>query len=577
MKTNTLLVILCLTSTGITARAELALPHFFSDHMVLQRERAAAVWGTASPNAEVSVSFKGKTASSKADAKGAWRAAIETGAADAKGAELTVAGEGKTLTIKDVLVGEVWLASGQSNMVYTMNRSPDYEALIAKADYPALRFFLAPQVTAAEPQHDIDGEWAASTAKTVPNFSAVAFFFALKLHQELGVPVGVIKSAWGGKPVETFTSREALNTLPGTKVLVDAALNADRTFDQSKAQAAYEAQLKKWEEITAAERQKPAAERKRVAKKPAPPKRPFLTEGQPGVLFDAMINPFVGYTMRGAIWYQGEANAKAGAVPYDQTLPLMIRDWRNRWGDEFSFYFVQLANYHAPSTEPGTPDAWALLQDRMRRSLATTPKTGMAVINEVGEAGNIHPKDKKTPGERLARWALAKDYSRDLIYSGPLFKSSEVRGDAIRVSFDHAGTGLKSRDGGALKRFEIAGADRKWHWADAKIDGTDAVLVNSAEVKQPIAVRYAWASNPTGANLVNSDGLPASIFRTDDWDDVEAKAATSATDARRVEANEIKALNAKLATMDKNTPEWKALRKEVQDRLAKYKASAPAK
>lgn len=568
------------SSLSLTASAELSLPHFFSDHMVLQRERAAAIWGEASANAEVSVSFKSKTASARADDKGHWRAAIETGAADAKGAELSVTSGGKTVTIKDVLVGEVWFASGQSNMVFTMNRAPAYEEMIKQVNEPGLRMFLAPQVTAAEPQGDIAGEWTLATPQTVPGYSAVAFFFALKLHHGLGVPVGVIKSAWGGKPVETFTSREALSTLPGTKALVDAAMKADASFDQATAQSKYETLLKNWEATAAVERKKPVADRKRQAKKPAPPKRPLLTEGQPGVLFDAMINPFIGYTMRGAIWYQGEANAKPGAVPYDQTLPLMIRDWRKRWGDEFSFYFVQLANFHAPSTAPGTPDSWALLQDRMRRILSTTPKTGMAIINEVGEEKDIHPKDKKAPGERLARWALAKDYGRDLIYCGPLFKSSEVKGDAVRVSFDQAGGGLKSRDGGALKRFEIAGADRVWHWADAKIDGTDGVLVSSAEVKQPAAVRYAWASNPTGANLVNSDGLPTSIFRTDDWDDVEPKVtakAPTASDARRAQANEIKALNAKLATMDRKSPEAKELRAKVQDMMAKYKASAPVK
>lgn len=548
--------------------------------MVLQRERAAAIWGTASANTDVTIAFKSKSASTKADAKGQWHVAIETGKADAKGAALTVTSGGKTVTINDVLVGEVWLASGQSNMVYTMNRSPAYEGLIAKANYPGLRMFLAPQVTAVDPQTDIEGAWAASTPETVPTFSAVAFFFALKLHEELGVPVGVIKSAWGGKPVETFTSREALNTLPATKLLVDAAMKADATFDQAKAKSDYETRLKNWQTMASAENKKPVAERKKLARKPEEPKRPLLTEGQPGVLFNAMINPFVGYSIRGAIWYQGEANAQPGRVPYDQTLPLMIGDWRKRWGDDFSFYFVQLANFHAPSTAPGTPDAWALLQDRMRRILTTTPKTGMAVINEVGEENNIHPQDKKSPGERLARWALAKDYGREMVYCGPLFKASESKGNAIRVSFDQAGSGLKSRDGGALKRFEIAGNDRVWHCADATIDGKDGVLVSSTEVKQPVAVRYAWATNPTGANLVNSEGLPTSIFRTDDWDDVEPKVAVkapAAPDPRREQANEIKALNAKLATMDRKSPEAMALRKKVQEMLADWKASAPKK
>ncbi len=561
--------------------AELSLPHFFSDHMVLQREREAAIWGTAAPKSEVTVSFKGKNASATADEKGHWRAAIPTGAADATGAELTVKAGADSATIKDVLVGEVWLASGQSNMYYTMNRSPAYAELMTKASYPGLRMFNAPLVTAEKPQADIGGEWSLCTPETVPGFSAVAFFFALKLHQEVGVPVGVLKTCWGGKPVETFTSREALNTLPGTKELVDKLMAEAAVYDPVKAKANYETQLGKWKATMAAAKGKSAEERKRLPKKPAEPKPPLLTEGRPGVLFDAMINPFAGYTMRGAIWYQGEGNARAGAVPYDQTLPLMIRDWRNRWGDDFSFYFVQLANFHAPSTAPGTPDSWALLQDRMRHILVSTPKTGMAIINEVGEATDIHPKDKKSPGERLARWALAKDYGRDLIYSGPLFKSSQVQDGAVRVSFDQAGAGLKARDGGALKRFEIAGADRIWHWADAKIDGTDSVIVSSAEVKQPVAVRYAWAANPEGANLVNSDGLPTSIFRTDDWDDVEAAPpptqASKEAEDRRALATEIKTLNAKLQGLERKSPEALELRKKVQELLTKFKATAPKK
>jgi len=561
--------------------AELSLPHFFSDHMVLQRERAAALWGKASPKAEVTIEFKGKTAATKADAKGQWHTAIETGAADAKGAVLTVKSGADSVTINDVLVGEVWLASGQSNMYFTMNRVPAYAELMSKADHPGLRMFDAPLVTAVEPQDDIAGEWTLCSPKTVPGYSAVAFFFALKLHQELGIPVAVLKTCWGGKPVETFTSREALNTLPGTKAMVDKLMQEAAAYDPGKAKAAYAANLEKWQATMAAAKDKSAEERKRLPKKPAEPKPPLETEGKPGVLFNAMIHPFAGYTMRGAIWYQGEGNAKAGAVPYDQTLPLMIRDWRQRWDDDFSFYFVQLANYRTPSTTPGTPDPWALLQDRMRHILVSTPKTGMAIINDVGEANDIHPKDKQTPGERLARWALAKDYGRDLIYSGPLFKSSEVKGDAMRVTFDHAGTGLKARDDAALKRFEIAGVDRVWHWAEAKINGTDSVLVSSPAVKQPAAVRYAWAANPEGANLINSDGLPASVFRTDDWDDEEAAPpappASKEVAERRALATEIKTLNAKLAEMDRNSAEAKELRKKVQGMLVKFKAGAPAK
>jgi sialate O-acetylesterase len=201
----------------------------------------------------------------------------------------------------------------------------------------------------------------------------------------------------------------------------------------------------------------------------------------------------------------------------------MINDWRKRWNDPFSFYYVQLANFRKPSTNPGTPDPWALLQDRMRLVLDTTPKTGMAVINEVGDAADIHPRNKLDPGERLALWALAKDYGKDITYSGPLYQKNEFVKDAIRITFAQSGKGLKVRDGGPLKRFEIAGSDKVWHWADAKIEGKDRVLVSSPQVKKPVAVRYAWAANPEGANLINSEGLPTSIFRTDDWPEPATK------------------------------------------------------
>ncbi|HCN31051.1 MAG TPA: sialate O-acetylesterase [Verrucomicrobiales bacterium] len=576
---KTLLHCLFLLAPGILL-AELSVPRFFSNHMVLQRERAAAIWGKADAGAEIALSFKGKSATAKAGADGRWRARIETGAADATGAALTITAGSEKIEIKDVLVGEVWFASGQSNMYYTMNRSPEYEGLIAESNHPGLRMFNAPLVTAAENQDDIDGVWQVATPETVPGFSAVAFFFARKLHLDLGIPVGVIKSAWGGKPVETFTSREALNTLPGTKALVEVMLKDEEGYDQEKANAAYTAKLEQWQATMAAAKGKSAEERRRLPKKPDAPKRPLLTEGRPGVLFASMIHPFTGYTLRGAIWYQGEGNAKAGAVPYDQTLPLMINDWRRRWGDEFSFYFVQLASYRAPSTEPGQPDPWALCQDRMRRVLGTTPKTGMAVINDVGEADDIHPKNKKDPGERLARWALSADYGREMVVSGPLFKEASFNESEVLISFDHCGEGLKSRDGGPLKRFEVAGEDKVWHWADASVKDEFTVSVSSSKVGKPAAVRYAWASNPEGANLVNSEGLPASVFRTDDWDDVEVKVDTTAADAaaaRRALASEIKALAAERAKHDRQSPEYKALNRQLQERMARFKKGAEKK
>ena len=577
MKKTTIGILFALALSAGDLLAALSLPHFFSDHMVLQRERDVAIWGEASPGAGVSVVFKGAKASVTADDDGKWRASIASGKADAKGARLSVSSGGESVTINDVLVGEVWIASGQSNMYFTMNRVPGYEGLLARSDHPGLRMFNAPLVTAVEPQDDIEGGWQLCTPKTAPGFSAVAFFYARKLHEELGIPVGVIKTAWGGKPVETFTSRKALNTLVGTRALVEAAVKADAVYDHDKALAAHEVRMEKWKTAAKAWNEKPADKRGRRPRRPSVPKRPLDTEGKPGVLFNSMIHPFVGYTLRGGIWYQGEGNAKTGAVPYDQTLPLMINDWRGRWGDDFSFYFVQLANFRDPSAEPGNNDPWPLLQDRMRRVLQTTPKTGMAIINDIGEAKDIHPKNKHDVGERLARWALAKDYGRDIVWSGPLFRSSQAKKGAVYVSFDQAGDGLKSRDGKPLARFEIAGADKVWRWADAKVVSQDTVRVSSADVPEPVAVRYAWAANPEGANLVNSEGLPASVFRTDDWDDVVAKVDNSARqrqEERRALAVEIKALVAKRAKLKRGSDEWQAATEKHRALMKKFKAMA---
>jgi len=507
------LLILLTLAPGVLL-AELTVPHFFSDHMVLQRERAAAIWGKADANAEVTLSFKGNTATTKAAADGTWRTSIETGKADATGAKLTISSGGINIDIQDVLVGEVWFASGQSNMSFTMSGCAMYQTLIDEANDPALRMFTAPRVATLEAMDDIDGAWQSANPKNVPRFSAVAYFFARKLRQELGVPIGVIHSSWGGKPIETFTSREALNTLPATKKLVDAAIKDDAAFDAAKAKAQYGKMLAQWKKAMEEYKAKPDGNKGRAPQRPVMPRRALATDGKPGVLFNSMIHPFIGYTMRGAIWYQGEANRGAGSAPYDQTLPLMIADWRKRWDDSFSFYYVQLANFGQPTSEPGAQDGWVNVQDAMRRVLQTVPKTGMAVINEVGEANDIHPKNKKDPGERLALWALAKDYGKDLVYSGPLYQKHEIVKDAIRITFDHAGKGLKVRGEEPLKRFEIRGADGKWHWGDAVIEGKNVIVVKSKNVTQPVAARYAWAANPEGANLINSEGLPASVFVT---------------------------------------------------------------
>ena len=289
-----------------------------------------------------------------------------------------------------------------------------------------------------------------------------------------------------------------------------------RSTIRSRHTEAFKKRLAAWNEARRANQgENDPKKRRRMGRRPQPPAEPALQPNRPSAIYNAMIHPWVGYGMRGAIWYQGEANA-GRAKEYETIFPLLIEDWRTQWKDEtMPFYFVQLANFRKASTQPGQPDAWAELQNAQRLTLSL-PNTGMAVTNDIGAADDIHPRNKKDVGERLARWALHHEYGRkDVVVSGPLFREAKVEGGTIRVRFDHA-QGLKSRDGKALERFEVAGEDRKWQWAEAVIDG-DTVVVSSKEVPAPVAVRYAWASNPEGANLVNGEGLPASLFRSDDW------------------------------------------------------------
>lgn len=495
--------------------AEVSLPRFFSDHMVLQRDKPATLWGTADAGSTVTLTFKGKSVRAKADGSGRWKASLGSFPASADGAALTVSDGKDTKTLNDVLVGEVWFASGQSNMQWSLAQSGGAKEAIAAANHPGIRFFMTKLATATEPKSDTEGAWLVSTPQTAGRFSGVGYHFARKLHQELGVPVGVIQSAWGGKPVETFTSREALASIPEGKARLASFDKAVAGFDPAVAKTRHAAAMERWKKQMEAWKAKPKEKRGKAPAQPKTPEHPATAPGNPATIYNAMVAPFTGYAMRGAIWYQGESNAKSpqSSLDYGKLFPLMIRDWRARWNDDFRFLWVQLANFRKPVEEPGTNDPWAVLQDQQRRSLAIE-KTGMAVINDIGTENNIHPPNKKDVGERLARWALADDYGKDVVRCGPLYKDFKIDGAKVTVTFDHTGKGLKSADGGPLKRFEIRGADGKWHWADATISA-DSVVVSSPEVAKPAAVRYAWASNPTGANLVNADGLPASVFTTE--------------------------------------------------------------
>ncbi len=505
--------VLCLKVPAVPG---IELPTMFGRHAVLQREEAVPVWGWGKPGEVVRVTFAGQSKRTTADDKGNWRVELDALEASASGQVLEVTGtESGRLRVPDLLVGEVWMASGQSNMQWALSSTERAKQDIPRADHPAIRMFLTDLVTAASPRRRVGGEWNVTTPQNAGKFSAVGYYYALKLHAEVGVPVGIIRTAWGGKPSEAFTSRKMLMSKPEGRALLQKLDAETRRFDLGRAEAQYEKKLEAWEKVRKANRaEKDPKKRKKLPRKPQKPSPPALSPNRPGAIYNGMIHPWAGYAMKGAIWYQGESNA-GRAKEYETIFPLLIQDWRKRWKRELPFYFVQLANFRMPTSKPGQASSWAELQNAQRLALRL-PKTGMAVINDIGAARDIHPRNKKDVGERLARWALANEYgSKDVVVSGPLYRDFKVDGSRVRISFEYA-EGLKTCDGGEPGRFEIAGRDQVWHWGKAVIDG-QAVLVASEEVPEPVAVRYAWASNPEGANLVNAAELPASLFRTDSW------------------------------------------------------------
>ncbi|HOD82766.1 MAG: hypothetical protein BWX88_03694 [Planctomycetes bacterium ADurb.Bin126] len=506
--------------------ADVKLPAVISDHMVVQQGMPVPIWGWADAGEKVTITACGDKTEATAGADGKFCAKIgpfKTG----EPMEITVAGK-NTIVIKDVLVGEVWVASGQSNMQWTVSNSANPTEEIAAAKFPKMRLFSVPRVTAAKPQDDVKASWCECSPETVPGFSAVAYFFGRELHQKLNVPVGMIHTSWGGTPAEAWTTQETMQAK--FKPIADRWAKSQQDWESGAATKAYEAQMAKWKD--AAEKIKAAnkadADKAAKAGKPKPKARPLPRQpGKPGpatnsphcpaVLYNAMIHPLVPYAIRGAIWYQGESNA-GRAYQYRDLFPAMITDWRKVWGQgDFQFLFVQLANFMARKNEPAD-SAWAELREAQTMTLAL-PNTGMAVIIDIGEAGNIHPKNKQDVGKRLAAWALGTTYGQKVCISGPLYDSMSVDGGKVRLKFKHVGGGLVAK-GDKLTGFSIAGEDKKFVWADAVIDG-ECVVVCSDKVAAPKAVRYAWADNPE-CNLYNKAGLPASPFRTDDWPGVTA-------------------------------------------------------
>ena len=494
-------------------RLQVAAP--ISDHMVLQRGKSTEIWGTAAPGKNVSVSFASQSKQTTVDSIGLWRVKLDPLKGSKVPSELTVESAGQKIKVQDVLVGDVWMCSGQSNMAMTLARteSPDYAA----ADLPNVRFFKTDSKTATDPQIDCRGKWQRMTPDSSKTCSAVAYYFGKRLHEKLDVPIGLIDTSWGGKPVEAFVSMDKLRAVPSAMPLIDEWNTLTRRFDAAQAEAQFERAMEKWK-VKAAEIRKKIKE---TGKKVRIPRRPQLKvapptdPNHPASIYNAKVAPWHRYAIQGAIWYQGEANRNR-AVQYQPLLTALIEDWRARWNDPFPFYIAQLAAFTPASTKPGVPDAWAELQYSQTLVAQNVPSCGIAIANDIGDAKDIHPKNKKDVGNRLAAIELKR---RGVAHAlpCPLFVSHKHQGDKILLTFETFGSKLKSRDGSELKRFEIAGEDRVWHWAKAKIVGDDQVEASADAVPKPVAVRYAWAANPEGANLVNDSGYPASLFRTDDW------------------------------------------------------------
>ena len=443
---------LALALTVSVAAAAVKLPAVIGDNMVLQRGQTLPIWGWAEKGEEVTVRLAGQSVSAKADNTGRWKvslAKLEAGGP----LDMTVQAASGSRTVKNILVGEVWVCSGQSNMEMGIAMAANGKEEIAAANYPKIRLFTVPKMQANEPAPDVQASWLACDPHTIAQggwggFSAASYYFGRTLHRELNVPVGLIHTSWGGTPAEVWTSRKALEAVPELKSLVGG--------DSSKQ-------------------------------------------------YNAMIAPLIPFAIRGAIWYQGESNVSR-AMQYRTLFPTMIRSWRAAWGQgDFPFLFVQIA--------PFQYDCQGLWEAQLL-TLKNVPNTGMVVTTDIGDVRDIHPKNKQEVGRRLALWALAKTYGRDVPNSGPIYKAMKIEGSKIRLTFDY-GTGMKASDGKPLNYFSIAGADHIFHPAQVQVDG-DTLLVSSPEVAKPEAVRFGHQAQAP-PNLVNQAGLPASPFRTDTW------------------------------------------------------------
>jgi len=471
MKNLCIILLLLLTKQAYVS-AKVELHSLFTDNMVLQQQSDVPIWGKAAADRKITVttSWDNVSYTTLSDSQGRWEVKMKTPKALGQPYTITVS-DGEAIRLENVLIGEVWVCSGQSNMEMTVggtrNKINNREYELANADFPQIRLFHVERATAEEPLEDFGktrGGWKVCNPETVRQFSAVAYFFGRNIYQHHQVPIGLISSSVGGTIAEAWTSSEALRHMPN--------LPEEKAVSDS----------------------------------------PNENPNRPSVLFNAMINPMTRYAIKGVIWYQGEANCMR-AYQYRELFPLLIRDWRRQWGWNFPFYYVQLPNFGERQAQPEEA-VWAEIREAQLQALHVE-NTAMAITIDLGEGDNVHPANKQDVGLRLALLARANTYGEDIPYSGPVYNTYRIEGNKIRIYFQHTDGGLKIKDSDKLKGFAIAGSDHRFHWADAVIEGNE-VVVSLPTVEYPVAVRYAWAADPE-CNLYNGAGLPASPFRTDDW------------------------------------------------------------
>jgi sialate O-acetylesterase len=463
--------------------AQLRLSPVFEDHMMIQRDKAVKIWGWANKKDKIELRFNGNVVKTKANKNGEWVAQLKPMPYGGP-YSMEIQCCDTVLQVNDILIGDVWFCSGQSNMVWKVSQSNRAKEEIAAGNYAEIRYFNAKKRIAFEPATETEGKWEVCSPETVGNFSAVAYFFARKIYQETTIPIGIMNASWGGSEIEPWISGKTFEALP-------SELKDHYTYTSETCPDSIRKKLRTGETDLAKIQPNP----------------------YPSVLYNGMVNPLVRLPIKGVIWYQGENNAHAErSGDYYTLFPCLIRDWREQWGYEFPFYWVQLTNYKPERLEP-EESFWAELRDAQHQTLSL-PNTGEAVTIDIGDANNIHPGNKQDVGLRLALIALNKTYGQKVVYSGPVYQSMEISGNKMILHFDSAGSGLTVKNKyGYLQGFAIAGADRRFVWAKAFVEGQNRVVVYSDRVSRPVHVRYAWSDNPGEANLFNREGLPASPFQ----------------------------------------------------------------